>query len=85
MTAGNALADVQPMIDCERAAAARYDDGRSKIATVAQQVLDVCSVEILASERAFHLSPNDPDVKLDEFKQAVGIVDEVRKSRVGGK
>ena len=84
MTAADALAAVQPVIDCEWAAAARYDDGRSTVAALAQRIMGVCSPEILKAETAFHLV-NDPDVKSDELNQAVEVVENVRKSRVGGK
>ncbi len=85
VTTEEALALTSPMIDCERKAAFRYDDGRSAISDLAQQIMGVCAVEILNAERAFHLSPNDPDVKGDEFKQAVDIVEEERKGRSAGK
>ena len=80
MAAENALAAVNPVIDCEWAAAARYDHGQS-VAALAQQILGICGVEILKAERAFHLSPNDPDVKMDEFKQAIETVEHVRGNK----
>jgi hypothetical protein len=83
MTAEQALAAVKPTVDCEYHAAARYDDGSISIAALAQQMVGVCGVEILASERAFHVSSTDPDIKADEFKQAVEIAENARKNRVG--
>jgi hypothetical protein len=85
MTPQDRLAAIKPATDCEYAAAVRYDDGRYTIAALTQQVLDVCGVEILAAESAFHVSSNDPDVKADEFKQAVETVEDARKNRVGRK
>jgi hypothetical protein len=85
MTAENALAAVTPVTDCEWAAAARYDDGHSTVAALAERITGICGVEILNAERTFHLSPNDPDVKMDEFKQAIETVEHVRKSKAGGK
>jgi hypothetical protein len=85
MTADDALAAVKPVIDCEWAAAARYDDGHSSVAALAERIVGICGPEILKSERAFHVSPNDPDIKMDEFKQAVRAVENARKSRVGGR
>lgn len=73
--AGMALALTQPrggrskpVTDCEWAAAARSDDGHSSVAALAERITGICGVEILKAERAFHLSPNDPNVKMDELK-----------------
>jgi hypothetical protein len=85
MTPQDPLAAVKPRVDCEYAAATRYDDGSITTAALAQQMLDVCGVEVLAAERAFHVSSNDPDIKADEFKEAVGIAENARKNRVGRK
>ena len=34
---------------------------------------------------AFSLALNDPDIKMEEFKQAVRAVENARKSRGGGR
>ncbi len=81
MTAENALAAVKPVTDCEWAAASRYDDGRSSVAALAERITGICGPEILEAERAFHLSPNDPDVKMDELKQAIEAVEHVRGNK----
>lgn len=83
MTPQDPLAAVKPTIDCEYRAAARYDDGSISIAALAEQMLGICGVEILASERAFHVSSTDPDIKADELKQAVEIAENARKNKVG--
>jgi hypothetical protein len=81
MAAEDALAAVKPVTDCEWAAAARYDDGRSSIAALAERITGICGPEILKAERAFHLSPNDPNVKMDELKQAIETVEHVRGNK----
>jgi hypothetical protein len=75
------LAAIQQMVDCEWAAAARYDDGRSSVAALAEQIMGICGREILKAERAHHLSPNDPDIKMDELKQAIETVEHVREHK----
>jgi hypothetical protein len=51
MTAGNALAAVQPVTDYEWAASARYDHGRRTVAEVARQIMGLCVVEITHAEK----------------------------------
>jgi hypothetical protein len=65
-------------------AANRYDNSRSAITALAQQVIGVCAVEFTKARLAFGLSLNDPEIELTEFKQAVEIVEKARKSRIGG-
>jgi hypothetical protein len=67
--------------DCEHRAANRYDDGRSTISALADQVMGVCTVECFKARQAFHLSPNDPDLDLDDFKRTVEVVEDERKNR----
>lgn len=85
MTADYTLDAVKPVTDCEWAAAVRYDDGHSSVEALAERITGICGVEILNAERAFHVSPNDPDIKMDELKQAIETVEHVRESKVGGK
>ena len=47
--------------------------------------MGVCAVELTQAEMAFHLSLNDPDIKADEFNQAVEVAESARKQRVGRK
>jgi hypothetical protein len=47
--------------------------------------MGICAVERMRERRAFKLSLNDPEIELDEFKDAVKIVEMARKSRVGRK
>lgn len=80
-TAAQAFANASRIVDCEHHAANQFDDGRSAISVVAQQVMDVCTVERLKARMAFHFSPTDPDLDADDFKQALEIVEDDRKSR----
>jgi hypothetical protein len=85
ITSHDALAVSSRVVDCEWKAAARYDDGRSTESELAQQIMTICAVEILDAERAFHLSPHDPDIAEDELKQARQAVEDARNSKVGAK
>jgi len=80
ITANEAIAISTKVIDCEWQAVSRFDDGRVPIAQLAAQIMGVCIVERIKAKRAFGLSPNDPDLEADDFKQAVGIVESARKA-----
>jgi hypothetical protein len=47
--------------------------------------MGVCAVELTKARLAFHVSLNDPEIELDEFKQTVRIVEDARKHRDAGK
>jgi hypothetical protein len=81
LTAKDALAAVQPKVDCEWKAANRYDDGRYTIVELANRIMALCSVERLKARTAFHLPSYNPELELDDFKEAVKIVEDVRKTR----
>jgi hypothetical protein len=81
LTADEMIAITSRVTDCEWKAVARYDDGRSTVAQLAERIMGICSVERLHARRAFNLSPTDPAIDLDEFKQAVETVEYVRKTR----
>jgi hypothetical protein len=81
MTGEQMIAIMSWVTDCEHRAANRYDDGRSTISALADQVMGVCTVERFKARQAFHLSPNDPDLDLDDFKRAVEVVEDERKNR----
>ena len=81
MTAAEALAATSPLIDCEWNAARRFDDSRTPIAQLAERIMDVCTDERIKAKRAFGLSPNDPVLEADDFRDAVEIVEEARKTR----
>jgi hypothetical protein len=81
MTGEKMIAIMSWVADCEHRAANRYDDGRSTISALADQVMGVCTVERFKARQAFHLSPNDPDLDLDDFKRAVEVVEDERKNR----
>ena len=82
MTAQEILAVSSRVVDCEWKAANRYDDGRSSVSELAQRVLGICAVELIKARQAFGFSQYDPQLDLDEFKQAVENVESARKSRV---
>jgi hypothetical protein len=83
-SAEEALAVQSRVVDCEWKAANRYDDSRYSVADLARRIIGLCAVELTQARLAFRgygLSPNDPQFDLDEFKQAVDIVEKVRKSK----
>jgi hypothetical protein len=43
--------------------------------------MGVCGVERIKAKQAFGLSTKDPELEADDFKQAVGIVEEARKAK----
>jgi hypothetical protein len=70
------------VVDCERKAADRYDDGRSTISELAQRIISICAVELTKARLGLNLSLHDPQIRLDELKHAAEIVEEARESRV---
>jgi len=80
MTAQEALTAVNPLIDCEWKAAARYDDGKQSVAALAERIMGICGPEIIRSRLAF-LPIHDPSLDLDEFKHVVKIVEDARKKK----
>jgi len=79
ITADEVLAAASRVVDCEWAAVYWFDHGQP-ISDLAQQVMGVCSVERIKAKFAVHLSPNDPGLESDDFKQAVEIVESARKA-----
>jgi hypothetical protein len=77
-TAKEALAIMQPSIDCQWKAVFRYDNGSLSLSTLADQILAVCFTERMKARRAFHLPIVDPsldaDDKLPNQAEAVGNV-----------
>jgi hypothetical protein len=81
-TTEEALAIASRVVDCEWKAARRYDDGHYTVSALAERVMGICAVELMEERRAYGLSPfHNPEIELDEFKQAVEIVENVRKTR----
>jgi hypothetical protein len=78
-TAEEALAISSRAVDCEWKAASRYNDPYYTVSALAQRIVGICAVELVEMRRAFGLSLHDPEIELDEFKQAVEIVEAVRK------
>jgi len=70
------------VVDCERKAADRYDDGRSTISELAQRIISICAIELTKARLGLNLSLHDPQIQLDELKHAAEIVEEARESRV---
>jgi hypothetical protein len=85
ITAEEARAITLRVVDCEWKAADRYDDGRSTVTVIAQRIIGICAVELTRARVALSLSPNDPEIELDEFKRATDIVEKARKSRAGSR
>ena len=85
ITANEALAVQSRVVDCEWKAVNRYDDGTYTVSQLAQRIMGLCAVELTRARLTFHLSPNDPDVELDEFKHPVEVVEGARKSKTGAK
>ena len=81
ITAVDALAITSKVVDCEWQAVSRFDDGRTPIAQLAERIMGVCTVERIKAKLAFGLSPKDPDLEADDFKQAVEIVESARKAK----
>ena len=80
-TADEALAIQSRVTDCEWKAANQYDNGHRGLSELAQQVMGVCAVELTKAALAFGLSPNDPQVESDQFKQAIENVESARRTR----
>jgi hypothetical protein len=83
MTTEEELAIASRVTDCEWKAVGRYDDGHNTVAGLAQQIIGVCTSERIRMRIAFKIPLNDPQYDLEDFKQAVGIVEYLRKSRGG--
>ena len=81
ITAVEALAITSKVVDCEWQAVSRFDDGRTPIAQFAERIMGICTVERIKVKLAFGLSPKDPDLEADDFKQAVEIVESARKAK----
>ena len=80
-TADEALAIQSRVTDCEWRAANQYDNGHRALSELAQQVTGVCAVKLTKAALAFGLSPNDPQVESDQFRQAVENVEAARRAR----
>jgi hypothetical protein len=74
------------IIDCEIKAVNQYDNGQS-IKDLARQIMGVCTVvrgkQHVFYYRLFKIPLNDPKTELDEFEQAVEIIEMVRGWRKG--
>jgi hypothetical protein len=80
ITADDVLAAASRVVDCEWAAVYRFDSAQRTVADLAEQVMGVCTVERIKAKLAVGLSPHDPQLEADDFKQAVGIVESARKA-----
>ena len=80
-TATQALTIQSRVTDCEWKAADQYDDGSYSISELARRVMGVCAVELTQAALGFGLSPNDPQIEVDQFRQAVEIVESARRAR----
>jgi hypothetical protein len=77
----DALATATRVADCEWSAADKYDDGRSSLSALAEQVMGVCTRERFAMRRAAGFAPMDPTLDADELRQAIENVESARKHR----
>jgi len=69
------------VVDCERAAANKFDDGHTSMSALAQRVIAICSRERFEMRRAAGFSPMDPSLDADELSQAIENVEAARKHR----
>ncbi len=82
ISAVEALAAENRVVDCEWAAADKFDNGHAPISSVAQQVMGVCTQQMFEARRVFGISPTDPSVDADELRQAIDNVEAARKHRL---
>lgn len=73
------------VVDCEWAAADKFDDGRTSLSALAQRVIAICSHDRFAMRRAAGFSPMDPSLDADELSQAIENVEAARKHRKNSK
>jgi len=76
-----ALALATAVGDCESRAANQYDNQQYKVSELAERVVGICTVQRFRMRQAFHVSLNDPEVDLDDFKRAIDIVERERRAR----
>jgi hypothetical protein len=74
------LAAIQPLVDCRWKAANRLDDGKRSVKDLADQIFGICLGESIKARRAFHLPLNDPQLDMDEYRQVLEVIDDVRKT-----
>jgi hypothetical protein len=84
-TAEEGFASPSRVVNCEWKAANRYDNGSYTVSQLAERVTGVCSVERIKHHQLYHLSIDDPEVELNDFKQATALVEEARKERGGNR
>lgn len=81
-TPDKALAVQNSVIDCEWKAADRFDDGRYKtFPELVHRVMDECAAERHDARLVLGLSPNDPRIDADEYKDAYKTIENARKMR----
>jgi hypothetical protein len=68
------------VVDCELKAANKYDDGKYTVTQLAQRIVGICVVELLAMRHYAGIPLRDAGQDLQEFKQAAEIVETMRKS-----
>ena len=84
ITADEALAVKNRVLDCEWKAANQYDDGRYKtIPELVHRVLEACAVELRDARLAFGILPTNSRIDADEFKDAVESIENARKRKLG--
>lgn len=86
-SASAVLAAATQVVDCEWAAADRYDDRRTSIANLAARVMAICGPQRMQMRRTsgllLGLSPLQQSIlDADEYQQAVQAVEDARKHRM---
>ena len=82
-TPDKAVAVQASVIDCEWKAADRFDNNRYKtMPELVHRVMDECAVERHDARLALSLTPNDPQLEADEYKDAFETIQNARKRRL---
>jgi predicted outer membrane protein len=82
ISASDALAAAKRVVDCEWAAADKFDDGHSPLSSLAQRVMGVCTPQMYEARLVVGISPADPSVDAEELRQAIDNVEAARKHRL---
>lgn len=81
ISADDALAAASLVVDCEWAAADKFDNGVTPISILAQRVMGVCTPQRLQARKAAGISPIDTSLEAEELNQAIRNVEAARHRR----
>jgi hypothetical protein len=76
-------AAVSSAAECLVNAAYRFDDGQTSISQLAEKILIICGGELRRARSASQLPTTDPQMDLFLFQQAVEIIENERKTKIG--